>query len=136
METPKRVAIIHKDSELISVLANIARGRGYSTATMVVGGATRAVEVASFVRDANPNLVLLAENYQGNTFTPERGSKVGEGIEALAEIRRSGYARPIFMVSGNPLYEKRAMQEGANSYLNLPITIDKFREFLASNTQS
>ncbi len=139
METGKNIAIIHKDKGVVETLALMAQTLGYIPHTMIVNKATTPQQVASFVAQVDPDLVLLAENYQYGQFVPDpqsRGEKIGEGIEALAEIKRSGHSKPIHMVSGGTLYHKRAKQEGASGYLQIPVTYEEFRQFLKTSTQS
>ena len=137
----KKVAIIHRDADLVDALSTMASDLGYNARSMVVDSKTTPENVHDFVTDMTPDLVLLAENYQGGRVQtdPDTGYvgdvKVGEGIDALVEIRKTHPDTPVFMVSGGALYREIAMQKGATGYLDTPIIeLDDFEAFLKENT--
>lgn len=106
---------------------------------MLVDKKTTPLEVATFVGEHNPDLVFLVENYQAYTFSldpSKRGDKIGEGLEALVKIREINSRIPIFMVSGSPLYEDKAMALGANGYLKIPAGPEEFLQLVEKNLQS
>ena len=141
MVLERKIAVIHRDESLASVMADIARNCGFEATIMLVGRKTQPTQVADFVAESNAGLVLLAENYQGSQLGPDplnRGEKIGEGVKAVAEIRGRGLTTPVFMVSGSPLYKDAAMRQGANGYLDLSLVRSSasFKQFLESNYQS
>ena len=132
----KTIAVIHRDKGLASTLAEMAQQLGYSSLVMIVDSASAPQQVSSFVDRVSPDLVLLAENYQ--RWIPVQGTKIedfklGEGIDALVEIRKNHPTLPVYMVSGNPKHMEEAMQRGANGYLPIRIGFKGYEEFLKSN---
>jgi len=105
---------------------------------MLVDRNTLPRQVVYFVKENKPDLVLLAENFQAGFLAPEqenRGTKIGEGINALVGIREEDKTTPIYMVSGSPQYREKAIQSGANGYFRIPFQIENYIEFLRSITQ-
>ena len=132
-----KITIIHRDQTLIGPLAEMATSLNWKPTNKLVNPATTAQEVASFVLQEDPNLVLLAETYQEPLIVPKNSRSLGgQGIEALIEIRRAGYSKPVFMMSGSPEYRTEAEQARANGYLEIPTTLAEFSEFLAPYIQS
>ncbi len=132
----KTIAIADKDIGLADLIEAIAKDMGFEVRKMTVGVDTKPQDVASFVKGVSPDMVLLAENYQ-TILTAPRGSthqeiKQGEGIGALAAIRRDGYTGPVYMISGNPQHEEEAMKQGANGYMPTTGIIDELERFLTS----
>ena len=135
METTKKVAIIDKRDIRDVVPTEEFQSAGISLTTMLVNENTTPPEVAVFVSRENPDLVILAENYSGiaevlralekkfyDVDTPPKGTlppiKKGEGVEALAEIRKLNRNLPVYMLSSIPQYEEKAMAAGATGYVN------------------
>ena len=112
METPKKVAIIHREPALIRTLDGVFELLGYSAPAMLVHGRTTPYEVASFVRSVGPDLVLISESFEA--------TKGGEGLEAAVEIKKESQNLPIGLVSGNPKYRERARELGIVGYLPMP----------------
>lgn len=136
----KTIAIVDKNVALADLIGEIAQeDMGFEVHKMTVGRDTKPQDVASFVQEVSPSLILLAENYQDLTTTlvadPEYWPmiKQGEGIEALAEIRRRGVTAPVYMVSSAPRHYERAMQEGADGYISVTGDTKKLTEFLESS---
>ncbi len=135
----EKIAIIHRYPSLIEFFADVAGHLGYDVLKMYVDKNTTPQQAASFVDGGKPDLVLLAENWQPIQFDHEKltvGGKEGEGIEALIEIKKNNPFIPIYMISGNPQYEERAMQSGANGYIKIPIGFRELRELLHSQIRS
>jgi len=136
MEQSKNIAIIHRDTDLVYALSNLASNLGYNPQVMVVNSKTTPGNVHAFVTEMMPDLVLLAENYQGGRIQtdPDTGDlrdvKVGEGIEALIELRDKGITTPVILISGNPRHKEDANRWGANGYLKIPVHYDEFEAFL------
>ena len=142
---PKTIAIVHGDRGLAETLAEMTQQLGYKPIIMTVNETTKPEEVYSFIYSVNPALVFLAENYRTRTpiiaYTlPQeiipQSVKIGEGIEALVEIRKNRPTLPVVIVSGNPLHYDKAMQNGANGYLPMPIEFTDYKKLLKSNIQS
>ena len=135
METTKKVAIIDKHDIRNIVGTKEFQSAGISLTTMLVNEHTTPQEVAAFVANETPDLVILAENYSGTeevfrdlkrrvlyadtlpkyTLPP---IKKGEGIGALTEIRKLNLSLPIYMLSSNPNYQEKAMTAGATGYVD------------------
>lgn len=129
-----QIAIVHRDIGVVRVLEMLSQRLGHDVTTLNVDRHTTSQQVASFVEEHQPGLVLLAENYQG---LPSQGIgqsvtdvKRGEGIDALILIRETHPTLPIVMVSGSPLHEDRALANGANDYLILPVGFDDYARLL------
>ena len=138
METqPKKIAIVHKDALLMSTLARFSQVLGYDVATLLVDPDTEPQKVASFVEEHQPDLVLLAENYQKSIPYEliAEGKRVeefkkGEGLEALVEIRKTHPTTPIVMISGAPRHREDALAKGATGYLITPFGFSDYGSIL------
>src|SRR3989338_2580519 len=131
----KTIAIADKEIGLADLIGVLTRDMGVEVHKMVVGSNTTPQDVASFVQGVSPDMVFLAENYQTISTVPMvlayqdiKRIKRGEGVEALAEIRKGGYTGPVYMISANPQHEEEAMAQGADGYV--PMDFEKLREFL------
>jgi len=56
--------------------------------------------------------------------------EIGEGIEALIEIKKIGVSAPVCMISSSSRHYDRAMQEGAIDYLPVTSDLEVLRQFI------
>ncbi|MEK6946568.1 MAG: hypothetical protein AABX32_03085 [Nanoarchaeota archaeon] len=111
-----KVAIVHPIEQLSLTLSDMVQSFGPETKILLVTGQSTPQDVAAFVADYNPNLLLLAENYSAGY------PKKGEGIPSLTEIKKTNPSLPVLMVSGGPEHQGRALEAGANGYLPQVVT--------------
>lgn len=130
-----KIAIIHRDLNLLDTLGGYSRCLGCNALQMIVDKTTAPQQAASFVSDCKPDLVLLAENWQPIQFdyANQTMGKEGEGVKALAEIKKVNSTIPVYMISGGPKYVREATQAGANGYIQMPIKLSDFEKLLSCN---
>ena len=92
----KKIAIIHPNEQFLHIVGvmnqRLENQRlGYDTVPMLIKGTTTPKDVASFVDESKPDLVLLAEDF------PHLSGRE-KSIEALVEIRKNDPNTLIFMI--------------------------------------
>lgn len=134
MALERRIAVIDKNTGTIDFLEEQLPQHGVAVYSKLVSGHISAEEVAAFVTETDPQLLLLAESYTGTAeafaalserFQLKESApgeqlpplKRGEGIDALRKIRETRPHLPVYMISAFPHYETQARAAGANGYV-------------------
>lgn len=119
-----RIVIIEDEEELGLLMGNYLRKRVLSEGPGSVTIATNLKDGLSFIREIEPEWVILDNNL------PD-----GKGINALGNIRKAARKARILMLSAMTNLRDEALRNGADYFLDKPISFTEINRILNADPE-